>query len=112
MAGIARKLLPVAEASAKLFGNYFGPHNIGRTGRKILMAPLKGPAIVEYYPPWFYSQTKTVWKYDDHFENKYWRNFRRWRKGHSVPKKGQGKKAQKRAKEAAKLAAAAKNLQK
>ncbi len=103
---IARALTPVAEASARLFGTYFGPHNIGRTGRKLLRAPLKGQAILDYFPPWFFERAKLAWVHDDHFETKFWRNFRRFRKGHPVPKKGHGKKAQKRAKEAAKTAAA------
>lgn len=100
---IARALAPVVEASARLFGTYVGPHNIGRTGRKLMMAPLKGQALIDYFPPWFFEKANMVWKHDERVENKYWRNFRRWRKGKPIPKKGQGKKAQKRAKDAAKL---------
>eukprot|EP01111_Echinosteliopsis_oligospora_P012681 TRINITY_DN4380_c0_g1_i1.p1 TRINITY_DN4380_c0_g1~~TRINITY_DN4380_c0_g1_i1.p1 ORF type:complete len:113 (-),score=37.95 TRINITY_DN4380_c0_g1_i1:152-490(-) len=104
----ARQLVSAAVASARLFGTYLGPHDLGPTGRKLLLAPLKGPAIASYYNGMKeFEQYKLPWVYNEKQENQYWKQFRRSRKGHAPVQKGKGKKAQKRAKEAAKAAAKA-----
>eukprot|EP01112_Ceratiomyxa_fruticulosa_P016614 TRINITY_DN5051_c0_g1_i1.p1 TRINITY_DN5051_c0_g1~~TRINITY_DN5051_c0_g1_i1.p1 ORF type:complete len:111 (+),score=20.77 TRINITY_DN5051_c0_g1_i1:234-566(+) len=103
---IARQLTPILEACSKLYGTYFGPHNLGRTGMRLLRAPLKGPILNKWYLEDMRSAHNMLWN-DAPTYHAIDRDERREMRGKTGVRKGSGKKAQKRAKEMAKAAAKA-----
>jgi len=106
---LARKLVSALEVTARVFGAYIKPNPLNYpTGREILSKPLE-TAIKTHYaiPALSYGRLRLPWRFMQKQENQFWKTFRRERKGMFRTKKGQGKKAQKRAKEAAKAQAKA-----
>ncbi|KAK3272159.1 hypothetical protein CYMTET_19529 [Cymbomonas tetramitiformis] len=82
----------LAELSARIFGNAIG--NGLPSGHKVLRKPLIGEKVASYYPI-------AIEKFDPFFEDpdeEYWKTKaeRARRRGKGTPKKGQGKRAQKR----------------
>jgi hypothetical protein len=104
----ARKIASTLKASCRLFGTYIRPNPLNYpTGRDIFKKPLMERTVKDQYVNKLlsYDMLKIPWRFVAKQETQYWRTFRRMRKGLTSVKKGQGKKALKRKKEADKAAA-------